>query len=341
MKVQQIKSVCDKEVNIMNDICGCSFSETEIEDLKLLRDGILVERGIEMIALLPKKELSTIIKIAALLPSPREMKKILTESEKELSLGVEKSFENLHDAVEAIRIAISQMIRGKPYGLPIGTMEALSIVIDKHSVEGREYWTGELLKTLSNDRKLKEQINVWISCFDEIKELIKIFDLSKENIKEMFRKVLKENEELKNAYFWTQHFSNIEDIVKTFDLSEEARKMFEGIIERNKKESPDTCIEIAVKMDIFINPQEFLEIADGLFKKANKGNLRGTYVNTACRTYEELKKNYQFSSRERILEKHENTVLNDRGINKVIRTASKVIGFKYEKQGFWDIHIGR
>lgn len=325
----------------MSNTCGCSFSDKEIEDLGLLRDGILVERGIEMIATLPKKELSTIIKIAALLPSPREMKKILTESEKELSLGVEKSFENLHNAVEAIRIAISQMIRGEPYTYPADTIKVLSTVIDKHSAEEREYWAGELLETLSNDKKLRGQINTWIIYFDRIEELIKVFDLSKEKIKEMFKAVLRKNEKLEDACFWTQYLSKIENIAKTFDLSEEAREMFKGIIERNKKESPDTCIEIAVKMDISINSQEFLEIADGLFKKANKGNLRGTYVNTACRTYKKLKENYQFGDRERILEKHENTVLDDRGRNKVIRTASKVIGFKYEKQGFWDIHIGR
>ena len=325
----------------MNDACGCSFSETEIEALSLLEKDTLVRRGIEMIAILPKKELSTIIKIASLLPPPDEMKKILIENEKELSLDIEKPFENLYDAVGAIRIALSQMIRGEPYKYPADVVEVLSIVIDKHSAEGREFWTNELLKTLSNDEKLKGQINVWITYFDRIEELIKVFDLSKEKIKEMFKVVLRKNEKLEDAYFWTQYFSKIENIAKTFDLSEEARKMFEGIIERNKKESPDTCIEIAVKMDISINSQEFLEIADGLFKKANKGNLRGTYVNAACRTYEKLKKNYQFGGRERILEKHKNTVLNDRGINKVIRTASKVIDFKYEKQGFWDIHIGR
>jgi hypothetical protein len=330
----------------MNNICGCSFSDKEIKDLELLRDGILVERGIEMIAILPRKELSTIIKIAVLLPPPSEMKKILAESEKELSLGVEKSFENLHDAVEAIRIAISQMVREKLYEYTENIIEVLSIVIDKHSAEGKEYWAGELLETLSNDEKLRGQIDVWINHFNEIEKLIKIFDLPKEKIKETFMEALKKNEKLRNTYFWTQHFSKIEDIVKFFGLSEEAREMFEGIIEKNKKESPDICIKIAVKMDIPINSQEFMEIADGFLKKANEeksAHDRNGYAGAACRTYKRLKKNYQFGGRERILKIY-NKGTSDRNINKIIWEASKIIGndgFDYKKQKFWDIHIGR
>ena len=370
----------EQEENVMNDTCGCSFSDEEIRALSLLEESILTERGIEMIAILPKKELNTIIKIAALLPSPDEMKKILIENEKELSLGITKPFENLHDAIKTIRIALSQMIRGGLYKYQVDIIEALSIVIDKHTTEKRKYWEDELIEVLLRDEQLRK-IKTWLGCSENIKKLVQSFNLPKEKIVEIFKEATEKDKELRNIVFWLNNSSGIKKLVEAFNLSEEGIKeaLKELIDGRNKelvrvsdlfikasisskeelkKEAKDVFEEliynedemflsrhltVAKKMNILISPEEYQAIADNLLKAANASTdtwIRRRMVKTVCYAYRDLRE-YDLKGRERIIKRYDDTKDDNRGINKVIRTASKVIGFKYEKQGFWDIHIGR
>lgn len=365
----------------MNGTCGCSFSDTEIKNLSLLDESILTERGIEMIATLPKKELSTIIKIAALLPSPDEMKEILVENEKELSLGITKPFENLHNAVGTIRVALSQMIRKGLYEYQIDTIEALSIVIGKHSTEKREYWENELMKVLLEDKQLRKT-KPWLGHSEEIKKLTRSFNLSEEKIKEILREAIEKDEELRNIRFWLDYSSETKTLLETFNLSEKRIKeiLKELIDERNKelvrvsnlfvetsisskeelkKEAEDMFerliyddsemflsrhLKVAEKMDVLISPEEYQAVADNLLVAANASTntwIRRNMFKTAYYAYGDLRK-YDFKDRERIIKRF-GSIKNNGGreINKVIKTASEVIGFKYEKQGLWDIHIGR
>ena len=71
---------------------------------------------------------------------------LLDDNEKEFSKGAERSFENLHDTVDSIRIALSQVVRKEPYCLSENAIKDLAIVIDKYSIKGKEYWANELLK---------------------------------------------------------------------------------------------------------------------------------------------------------------------------------------------------
>ena len=335
----------------MSEICGCPFSGITKEELLLLDSNELVSIAIKMIPVFLKDgKYEEIVEIAVLLPSLDGMEKILNDNEKEFVKGAERSFENLHDTIDSIRIALSQVVRKEPYSLTEDAIKNLAIVIDKYSIKGREYWANEILKVFSDEEKLGGQILFWTVYFPQIKELIKTFDFSEEDIKEILKKVLKKNERLESACFWMDRFYEVSNIIETFDLLEEAREMFEGIVEKNKENDPDACIEIAIRMDISIDSQEFQKIADGFLKKANKipGFFwRESRVAIACRVYKGLKERYHLSAdRKKILEIY-NEASEDQAktINKVIFMASKIIegeeGFSYNKQGFWDFHIGR
>lgn len=284
----------------MSESCGCSFSNEEIENLLLLEKSILVERGIKMINVLPKENLGKIIRIASLLPSPSEMKTILIENEKELSLGITKPFENLRDTVGDIRVAISQIIKEKPYKYPIGTIEELLIVIDRHSIKGREHWIDELSKTLFQDEDLKTYLETWSDNSKSIKKLIEVFDLPEEKIK----------------------------------------TVLEELVQKRKGENPFKCLKAASLMDISVDPEEYQTVADALLKEANKERRSGTREQTiknACNIYQILQK-YGLKNREETLKVFLNENVDyEKGVNKVIRTASKILNFKYKKQGLLDI----
>jgi len=284
----------------MSESCGCLFSDEEIGKLPLLEENILVECGIKIIVTLSKKNLGEIVKIAALLPPPIEMKKILIENEKELSLGTGKPFENLRDAIGVIRVALSQIIRGKPYEYPTDVIEALLIVTNKHSIKGRDFWVSELLKTLLEDRCLKTDTETWIKNPNSIKKIIEVFDLPEEKIKAVLEK----------------------------------------LIEKRKGEDPLECLKAANLMVVSVKPEEYQTIADILLKEANKERRSGTreqMTEDACNIYQILQK-YELKNREEVLKVFSNENMDySRGVNKVTRTAGRVIGFKYNKQGFWDI----
>ncbi len=329
----------------MNDTCGCSFSNEEIKDLSLLQKNVLVERGIEMIVVLPKRNLVEIVKIAALLPSPDEMKVILIENGKELSLGITKPFENLHNAVEAIRIALSQMIRGGLYKYQTDIIEKLSIVIDKHSTEKREFWEEELMKALLKDEQLKK-VKTWFDHCKSIKKLTHSFNLPEEKIKEILEEAVKEDEKLKNIAFWIDHSSKIRKLVEAFNLSEERiKEMLKELIDKRnqelirvsnlfieastsseeklKKEAKDVFdklihndgkmflsrhLTIAEKMDVLIIPEEYQAITDNLLIAANAstdGWTRKEMVEIAYYTYLDLRK-YNLENREEIVKAYKN-----------------------------------
>ena len=167
---------------------------------------------------------------------------------------------------------------------------------------------------------------------------------------ELFRKALKGSATSVASDFWGNYFSEITNFIEIFKTpEEEVQDVFKRVIEQSKTRHPTLCIKIAQKMDILIDPQEFCEMADSLFKMANKEKYSNSYrrdcVSEACSTYKLLKEKYSFGgSRDSILSAYDSYVKNrDSVVDKVIFKASKVIegeeSFLYNKQGFWDIHL--
>ena len=162
-------------------------------------------------------------------------------------------------------------------------------------------------------------------------------------IREMFKKAMREIEEQESDFIIGRSME-IKNLAEILNISkEDVRETFEKIIERNKKEDPSNCMALAIKENISVNPQEFREIADELLRKANneKGSDRMMSVLRARGTYKKLAEMCDLGDRKKILEISENPkIYGDKGDNKIIRAASKIFGFKYIKQGRWDIHIG-
>ena len=328
------------------NICPCDFP-------KLGKDaGVLT--AIEVIPVLWKnRDYKKIIAIAATLPICEEAEMIITENLSEFSLEMKdvqrKISDKLQKTLVAIKGSLSFCLNDCPYCLSEQSMEDLRAVA-LSDTEGILFWENKLLEVLSDEEKLGGQINIWGDYSNEIRNLIKIFHLPEDKMGELFKKALKENATSVSSDFWEDHFSEITDFIEIFKTPEgEVRDVFEKVIENSKRKYPTLCIKIAQKMDILIDPQEFCEIADGLFKIANKekysNSYRRNYVSEACCTYKLLKEEHSFDgSRDSILSAYDSCVKSrDSLVDKVIFKASKVIegeeSFCYNKRGFWDIHL--
>ena len=357
-EVQQIKSVHNmnlkEEVIQMNECGTCEYVNINPSDfLKLGKDaGVLT--AIEVIPVLWKnRDYEKIIAIAAILPTREEIETIIMGNLSEFSLEMKDVQRKLSDKLQktlvAIKGSLSFCLNDSPYYLSEQSMEDLRAVA-LSDTEGILFWENKLLEVLSDEEKLGGQINIWGDHPNGIRNLIKIFHLPEDKMGELFRKALKENATSASSEFWGKYFSEIADLIEIFKTPEgEVRDVFEKVIENNKRKYPTLCIKIAQKMDIFIDSQEFCEMADGLFKIANKekysNSYRSSYVSEACSTYLLLKEKYSFDgSRDSVLSAYDSYVKNhDSVVNKVIFKASKVIegkeSFLYNKQGFWDIHL--
>ena len=341
----------------MPDDCGtCEYVNINPGDFSKLGEDVGALTGIEVIPVLWKnRDYEKIIKIAATLPTRKEIEAIIMESLSEFSLGMEmedvrkKLSDKLHKTLVAIKGSLSFCLNDCPYCLSEWSMEDLHTVA-LNDAKGISFWENKLLEVLSDEEMLGGQINIWGNYPNEIRNLIKIFHLPEDKMGELFKKALKENATSASSDFWEDHFSEITDFIEIFKTPEEdVRDVFEKVIENNKRKYPTLCIKIAQKMDILIDPQEFCEMADGLFKIANKekysNSYRSNYVSEACSTYLLLKEIYSFDgSRDSILSAYDSYVKNrDSVVNKVIFKASKVIegkeSFLYNKQRFWDIHL--
>lgn len=355
-KVKQIISVRNislKEENHMTDCNTCEFVNIRPKDLLKLGKEASVLTAIEIVPVLwHKQDYERIVMIASILPDRKEIEMIIAESLSEFFLGMEdvrkKLSDKLQKTIVAIKGSLSFCLNDHPYSLSGQSIENLHAVALKDA-EGMPFWENELLNALSSEKELGEQIKSWAGHPEEIKNLIKIFNLPEDKMGELFREALEKSVESTNVEFWRNYLPEIADFAKIFNVpEEEVRKILEGIIEKDKGRYPATCIKIAQKMDILIDPQEFCRMADRLLKEANEEeyskSTRRELVSSACNTYELLKKLYSLRNREGILKVYDSCA-DDYGemTNKTIFKASKIIEgeerFPYNKQGFWDIHI--
>lgn len=339
----------------MADNCNsCEYVNIEPGDILKLGEAASVLTSIEVIPVLwHRQDYKRIVAIASALPSRKEIEMIIAENLSEFSLDMEDVQRKLSDKLQrtlvAVKGSLSFCLNDHPYHLNEQAVENLRAVA-LNDKEGILFWENELLRVLSDEKELGGQIKIWANYPNEIRSLIKVFNLPEDVMKELFREALKKNVESTNPEFWKNHFSEITSLIEMFEIPEaEIRDIFKEIIERGKERYPTACIEIAEKMDISIDSQEFCRMADGLLKGANKESYskqyRREYVFEACNTYELLKEKYSFGeSRDAILRIYDSCA-DDYGemVNKTIFRASKVIkgkeSFRYNKQGFWDIHI--
>jgi len=338
--------------------CGtCKYVNINPGDFLKLGEDVGALTGIEVIPVLWKnRDYEKIIAIASTLPTCKKIETIIMENLSEFSLGMEmedvrkKLSDKLHKTLIAIKGSLSFCLNDQPYHLNEQTMENLHIIAS-NDTKGILFWEDRLLGILSNEEKLGGQINIWGDHPNEIRNLIKIFHLPEDKMGELFRKALKGSATSASSDFWEDHFSKITDFIEIFKTpEEEVQDVFKGVIEQCKMRYPTLCIKIAQKMDILIDPQEFCEMADSLFKMANKERYSNCYrrdrVSEACSTYKLLKEKYSFGgSRDSILSAYDSSVKScDTLVDKVIFKASKVIegeeSFRYNKRGFWDMHIG-
>ena len=310
--------------------------------------------AIEVIPVLWKnRDYEKIIAIAAILPAREEIEKIIMGNLSEFSLEMKDVQRRLSDKLQktliAIKGSLSFCLNDNPYYLSEQSMENLHSVA-LSDTEGISFWENKLLEILSDEEKLGGHIDIWGNCLNEIKNLVKIFHLPEDEMGELFRKALKGSATSVASDFWGNYFSEITDFIEIFKTpEEEVQDVFKGVIEQSKMRYPTLCIKIAQKTDIFIDPQDFCEMADDLFKIANKAKYRNSHreecVSDACSTYVLLKEKYSFGgSRNSILSAYDSYVKShDNVVDKVIFKASKVIegkeSFLYNKQGFWDIHL--
>ncbi|MEA2097830.1 MAG: hypothetical protein U9P70_02025 [Patescibacteria group bacterium] len=335
----------------MADNCAtCEYIDIEPDDLLKLGPEVGVLTAIEVIPLLwQKKDYEKIIAIASTLPTQEEIELIIVKSLSGFSLNMKdvqgRLLDKLQQTSVAIKGSLSLYLVDCPYYLKEQLITNLHIVAED-TEEGALFWENKLLEVLSSKEKLGGQIKIWASSSKEIKNLIKIFHLPEIEMKGLFRKALKKGVVLMEPGFWRRHFSEIEDFIKVFKIpEEEVQSIFEKIIEGGKKRYPATCLEIAQKMNISVDPQEFCSYADELLEEANRRRTcrqdRSDLVFDACAVYELLKEKYSFKCRENILKMFDYYIKNyySKNVNKIIFRASKVIGFRYKKQEFWDIHI--
>ena len=179
---------------------------------------------------------------------------------------------------------------------------------------------------------------------EKMKELIEISNLQ-EKIKGMFREALREIEKQKSDFIIGRSMK-IKNLAEILDISkEEIKETFKRIIKRNKKEDPSNCLALAIQEDISINPQEFQGIVNGFLRRANNedGDKRMMSVITARTVYSALHKKYGdagIGAGIKMIDIIEDfNVHGDKGEDKIIKAASKILGFKYKwRKPRWNTH---
>lgn len=216
-------------------------------------------------------------------------------------------------------------------------------------------------RAIEEDEKLDE-IEFWFDESFEIEKLIKTFGFEEE-IRKRAEKAIKENN---NISYWSERLSSVQYMVENLGLSDEkVKSLLAGLIRENTEKLIDItnlttedaikkaignliegdtkdirnfmedCLKVAKKMcpSVYDPAGTYRIIADRLLKRANEcknDHLRWIMVVMSCRAYKEIKEG------EKILKKYEKYNLyddrgNKKGVDDVIKEASKIIKFKYRK----------
>ena len=137
---------------------------------------------------------------------------------------------------------------------------------------------------------------------EKMEKLVEIPDLQ-EKIRGIFKKAMKEIEEQESDFIIgrSMKIKDLAGILNV--SKEDVKETFGKIIEKNKEKDPSNCIALAIKENILVNPQEFREIADELLRKANneKGSDRIMSVLRARGTYKKLVEMCDLGDRKKIL----------------------------------------
>lgn len=283
--------------------CGCKYLETDPNEVARFTDRTRIEEIIRKIPLLFNENMfAKVVRLAVLLPPKKnEIEEILESNAAVFNLNMSEikaeHAKNLYNTMIAIEASYSLLIRKKPYEPKYFNGQKIDIIEDLARLtlsakEGKECWEKELFNALLEDGELNKSIEVWNENLDSIKKLIKLFHLPAEEIKGICEKA----------------------------------------INKSKETKPFACMSVAGNMDICINLQEYLGIADEIMRAANEDNdkkSRHEKVREACLAYKALQEEHGYFDREKILKKRKEYKMQE-----AIREASKILGFKYIGR-FW------
>ncbi len=329
----------------MSESCRCPYAGLDMRELSLLDPKDLIKILNKAIPVLFKNggQEGKILQMAALL---------------------EDFSGNSGDVDDAIRAIVSWELRGGELYLwkyDSKIIESIS-KITSCLEEGKVFWRQELIKSMEGQTSLNN-ISTWIKYSKNIDKIAEVFQI-KGNIENLLQKAIDSDKELNKFEFWKNHYTEVSGFVKIFGYAKRnIQEKINSLIIKNTKKideisefanedsikkavdnivSDDSkliyhCLSIARHMELPINPDKYQTTADNLLILANKlkdQNTRKNIIRIAHNTYTGLKSyNYQF--RESIIKAFDKAG-NDNFDRIVLREASKVLGFEYQRQNWKD-----
>lgn len=183
---------------------------------------------------------------------------------------------------------------------------------------------------LENDRESKP-ISYWEnnSCVKDKPSFISflIDDLGLEkNLKEIIGNLL------------TKHTKSINFILK-LAREDEIKEAVDKIVESEGYDFMQSCLTLAKNRNIPFSPEAYEKMADNLLALTNKQNNQNTrkkIIKIACSVYAGLAITHGRTSRSSILNVFQKTNY-DKDDRAALKEASKIIGFKYKRQTWFDL----
>lgn len=185
----------------MSSSCKCPYSDLDTEKLKLL-DPNEVRNTLDLTVhdLFKFGENEKIIQMAALLSGFDDCSK---------------------ETINAIRVIISQTIRGKPYLCEPETIECIGKIIPSLK-EGKITWTQELTESLEKQENIKH-IKTWLYYQKNLNKIAEIFQI-KGIIEDLLETAVNSDEELNKLDFWEENYPKIVILTETFSFIKERIK---------------------------------------------------------------------------------------------------------------------